>query len=115
MDELSLYNGEKMILKAQGTLQFRSTWQLGHLFLTSRRLIFIQATKTILEYRLDKIIGMNIMKRSWLMGVKVKQLYIEFNCGGGREYAYIALAKPGEWVIAIKEGMTLMLYHSQIL
>lgn len=113
MDEVSLSNGEKMILKAQGTLQFRSAWQLGHLFLTDRRLIFIQANKTILEYRLDKIIGMSIRQRSWMMGIKVKQLYIEFNCGSGREQAYIALAKPGEWVAAIKEGMTLMLFHSR--
>jgi hypothetical protein len=113
MDEVSLSNGEKIILKGQGTLMFKSTWQLGHLFLTDRRLIFIQAAKTILEYRLDKIIEMSIMKRSWLMGIKVKQLCIEFNCGSGREQACIALVKPDEWVAAIKEEMTLMLFHSR--
>ena len=111
MHEASLSKGERIILEAQGTLQFGPTWQLGHLFLTDRRLIFIQAKKTILEYRLDKIIGMNIMRRRWMMGIKVKQLHIEFNCGSGREQAYIALAKPGEWIAAIKEGMTLMLFH----
>jgi len=47
------------------------------------------------------------------MGIKVKQLCIEFNCGSGREQACIALVKPDEWVAAIKEEMTLMLFHSR--
>lgn len=109
MDEVSLDNGEKMILKAQGTMQNRSMWQPGHLFLTNRRLIFIQVGKTILECSLNKIIGISIMQRNWLLGIKVKQLCIELNCGGGREHAYIAVTKPGEWVNMIKESMTLML------
>ncbi len=113
MDEVSLGSGEKIRLKTQGTLLLRSTWQLGHLFLTDKRLIFIQANKTVMEFRLDKIVQVNTMQRSWLMGIKVRQLCMEFNSGSGREHAYIALAKPGEWVAAIKEAMALMLFYTQ--
>lgn len=109
MDEVDLKYGEKIILKTQGTMQFRSTWQLGHLFLTNRRLVFINASKTAMECNLDKITEMRIMKRNWLLGIKTRQLYIELNGGNECGHVYIALAKPDELAGIIKESMTLML------
>ena len=109
MDEVSLDYGEKIILKTQGTMQFRSTWQLGHLFLTNRRLLFIHTTKTTMEFSLDKITGMRTMQRNWLLGVKIKQLCIELNYESECDHVYIALAKPDELIGIIKESMTLML------
>jgi hypothetical protein len=109
MDEIGLDHGERIILKTQGTMQFRSTWQLGHLFLTSRRLIFVHAAKIAMECGLDRIAGMRIMQRNWLLGIKVKQLCIEINCGNGCDHLYIALAKPDELTGIIKQSMTLML------
>ena len=109
MEKISLNYGEKIILKTQGTMQFRSTWQLGHLLLTNRRLIFIHASKTTMECCLDKITGMGIMQRNCLLGVKMKQLCIELDCGNECDHIYIALAKPDELAGIIKESMTLML------
>lgn len=109
MGEACLYNGEKIILEAQGTMQSQLTWKPGHLFLTNRRLVFINTAKPILDSSLDKIIEICIIQRKWLMGIKVKQLCIEFSCGSERGHVYIALAKPNEWVHMIKESMTLML------
>ncbi len=109
MPEISLNHEERFILKAQGTIQLGLTWQPCQLFLTSRRLIFKQAARTILECSLDKIISISIVKRSWLMGINVKQIYIEINCASRREYAYIAIAQPNKLVHIMKESMTIML------
>jgi hypothetical protein len=113
MDEAELVKGEKIVLKAQGTIQAGSTWKPGHLLLTDRRLIFVQVGEKIFEGSLDKITGLGITRRNWMLGVKVRQLWMEFDCGSGRMHAYVALAKPGVWVDAIKDGMALMLYNSR--
>ncbi len=113
MDEADLTGGEKIVLKAQGTMQTRAAWKPGHLLLTDRRLVFIQVGERIFEGDLDKITGLGIVQRNWLLGVKVKQLWMEFDCGDGRRRAYVALTKPGAWVAAIKDAMAIMLYNSQ--
>ncbi len=109
MERICLHKGEKIILRAQGTFQSYISWKLGHLFLTNRRLLFIHITEQALEISLDDIIDMSIMKRPWLMGVRVKQLCIHFNHGKGQERAYIALVENEKWIDLIKENMTIML------
>ena len=109
MDEVRLDYGERLILKAQGTMQVGLAWQLGHLFLTSRRLVFIHATKTTMECSLDKITEMWMVRRSWMLGVKMKQLCIELKNGSECGHIYIALAKLDELAGMIKESMTRML------
>lgn len=105
----SLHNGEKTIQSAQGSLQFHSSWQMGHLLLSSRQLLFTYGAKKIFEISLERIREICIMKRTWFLGVGVKQLCIDFNSGRGLEQVYIALAKPEKWADAIKESMTLRL------
>lgn len=101
--------GEKIILRTQGLLQFRSPWQLGCLFLTNRRLLFIQGTKQSFETGLNGIVELNIVKRVMWIGVRVKQLCIAFNYGKRQERVYVALAEPENWSAMIKEHMTLIL------
>ena len=109
MGTVSLNNGENIIQRSQGALHFKISWYLGHLYLTDRRLLFIQATQKKLDVRLDRIIGINIAKKPWHMGNRVRQLCIDFDRSKGPEQACIALAKPEKWVIAIKDSMALML------
>lgn len=109
MEKTSLNSGEKMILQAQGSLQLGASWKPGHFFLTNRRLYFIQVSKKIFEVSLDEITGMSIAKRSWLLGVRVKQLCIAYSANLETEQVNITLAEPKKWVEAIKESMTLML------
>ncbi len=104
-----LNKGEKIIAQTQGSLKFRFLWQIGHLFLTNRRLLFIHITKQTYETNLDEIVDLSIKKRAWLFGVRVKQLCISFNSSRGQERVYIALAKSEKWIEMIKESMTLML------
>ncbi|MCO1603064.1 hypothetical protein [Desulfosporosinus nitroreducens] len=109
MEKTSLNSGEEMILKAQGHLQFGASWKQGHFFLTNRRLFFTPIAKKLFEVSLDQITEMSIAKRSWLLGVRVKQLCISYSAGLETEQVYITLAEPKKWVEEIKESMTLML------
>ena len=110
MEKTNLNSGEEMILQAQGSLQFGASWKPGHFFLTNRRLFFSHVAKKIsFEVSLDEITGMSIAKRSWLLGVRVKQLSIGYSANLETEQVNITLAEPKKWVEAIKESMTLML------
>jgi len=109
MEKTNLNSGEEMIFQAQGHLQFGASWKQGHFFLTNRRLFFIHIAKKLFEVSLDQITGMSIAKRSWLLGVRVKQLWIGYSANLETKQVYITLAEPKKWVEAIKESMTLML------
>lgn len=105
MQKVFVNKDEKGILQSQGTLKNMFQWKLGHLYLTDRRLFFVQSNKNIFQISLDEISALNIFKRTWLLGVSVKQLCIQY----GKKHVYIALAKPEKWVDAINEYKTLML------
>jgi hypothetical protein len=105
----NLKNGEKIILLSQCTLYLRDSWQEGYLFLTNRRLIFNHVTKKTFESSLDNIVKLNIEKRVWFLGVRVRQLCIDVKGENGKSRVYIALAEPKKWSYRIKESMTLML------
>lgn len=109
VEEYPFVKGEKILLKSQSTLQINLAWQTGHLFLTDRRLIFTQVKKKVFECSLDKISEISVVQRKWLLGTRVRQLCIGVNFGGAGKHVYAALAKPEEWINAIKENMTRLL------
>lgn len=104
-----LNEGEKIISQVQGSLQHQDSWRLGYLFLTNRRIIFLQVTKQIFEAKLDEVMDLSIVKRAWLFGVRVRQLSISLSSEIRGKKTYIALAEPEKWNNKIKESMSLML------
>lgn len=107
-----LQKDEKIIFSSQGTLCTlccRNSWREGHLFLTNKRLIFNYITKQVFETSLNNIRKLSIHKRTWLLGVRIRQVCIEANSKNGEEQVYIVLSKPKKWSYKIKESMTLML------
>jgi len=58
---------------------------------------------------LDEIKGLKVVKRGWLLGVRIKQLCVSFRSGRVERVAYIGVEKPERWVEAINERITLML------
>lgn len=98
---------EMIIAKSQGSIDSRLTWRLGHLFLTGNKLYFIHMTKNLFMVDLDSIIRINILKRAWLLGCRVKQLCIVYHGQKGEECTYIALADPEKWVRYIKKTIAL--------
>jgi len=77
-----------------------SSWRLGNLYLTNKRLLFVQVRKILFEVLLSQIKSINIVKRGWILGKKVKQLNIVCE---GRRVPYIAIKDPENWKWAIEE------------
>jgi len=77
-----------------------SSWRLGNLYLTNKRLLFVQGRKILFEVLLSQIKTINIVKRGWILGKKVKQLNI---VSEGRRVPYIAIKDPENWKKAIEE------------
>ena len=77
-----------------------SSWRLGNLYLTNKRLLFVQARKIQFEVLLSQIKTIDIVKRRWILGKKVKQLNI---ISEGRRVPYIAIRDPDDWKKAIEE------------
>jgi|GEM_PF-408529 len=77
-----------------------SSWRLGNLYLTNERLLFVQGRKILFGVLLNQIKTINIVKRKWILGKKVKQLNI---VSQDRRVPYIAIKEPENWKRAIEE------------
>jgi len=112
MDKQPLFEEEENILQASGSLQESRhglSWKLGSMCLTYRRLFFTQGTRQTFQVDLDKIKGLELVKRGWLLGVRIRQLCVSFQSGRVERVAYIGVKKPERWMEAIKDRMTLIL------
>jgi len=81
-----------------------SSWRLGNLYLSNKRLLFVQGRKILFKVLLSQIKTINIVKRGWILGKKVKQLNI---VSEGRRVPYIAIKDPENWSKAIVENISL--------
>jgi len=81
-----------------------SSWRLGNLYLTNKRILFVQGRKILFKVLLSQIKTINIVKRGWILGKKVKQLNI---VSEGRRVPYIAIKDPENWGKAIGESISL--------
>jgi HSP20 family molecular chaperone IbpA len=82
-----------------------SSWRLGNLYLTNKRLLFVQGRKILFQFLLSQIKTINIVKRGWILGKKVKQLNI---VSEGRRVPYIAIKDPENWKKSIEESISLV-------
>ena len=81
-----------------------SSWRLGNLYLTNKRLLFVQGRKILFQVLLSQIKTINIVKRGWILGKKVKQLNI---VSEGRRVPYIAIKDPENWKKEIEESISM--------
>jgi len=112
MKEPILTCGERVIMKEQGSYDaglLSSSWRLGHLCLTNKRLLFVQGAKTHFEINIDKITDMGVEKRRWVIGKMIEQLRLTYKPG---RRLYIAVKKPKKWELAIKDRITRGLINS---
>lgn len=80
-----------------------SSWRPGNLYLTNKRLLFVQIARIIYQILLNEIRDITIVKRSWILGKKVKQLCISYETGHGRKISYIAVRNPEQWKKAAED------------
>ena len=85
---------------------------MGNLYLTNRRLFLIQGTKLSFEVYLKEIEELEVLKRRWILGVRVRQLGMAFRSGRAEKTAFMGLGEPERWREAIKDGMILALVDS---
>jgi HSP20 family molecular chaperone IbpA len=83
-----------------------SSWRLGNLYLTNKRILFVQGRKILFKVLLSQIKTINIVKRGWILGKKVKQLNI---VSEGRRVPYIAIKDPENWKKTIAESISLVI------
>jgi len=81
-----------------------SSWRLGNLYLTNKRLLFVQGRKILFMVLLSQIKTINIVKRGWILGKQVKQLNI---ISAGRRVPYLAIKDPENWKKVIEESISL--------
>jgi len=81
-----------------------SSWRLGNIYLTNKRLLFVQGRKILFQVLLCQIKAINIVKRGWILGKKVKQLNI---ISENRRVPYLAIKDPEGWKKTIEEGISL--------
>ena len=102
--KLPLLQGEEVIKYYTASYDIgsslASTWRLGNLYLTNKRLLFVQVRKILFDVLLSQIKTINIVKREWILGKKVKQLNIVRE---GRKVPYIAVKDPENWKREIEE------------
>jgi len=101
---LPLHQGEEVIKYFTASYDIgsslASTWRLGILYLTNKRLLFVQVRKILFEVLLSQIKTINIVKREWILGKKVNQLNI---IREGRRVPYIAIKDTDTWKREIEE------------
>ena len=73
-----------------------SSWKLGNLYLTEQRLFFVQVQRVLFQIPLDQIQRIDLVKRRWILGKRIFQLYILWNNGRVRN-AFIAVKDPQSW------------------
>ena len=76
----SVIDGETVLKHSQaaydGGYALRSSWKMGTLYLTEKKMIFLQGHNRLFDVSLDSLNGVNLIERNWIPGKLVKQLCI---------------------------------------
>ncbi len=102
----SVIDGEGVVKRSQaafgGGNAAHSTWKMGSLYLTEKKLVFFQGNNRLFDIPLDCIYGVRVLERDWIPGRLVKQLCIIKNSGDRKRKFYVWSRKPEEWKEAIE-------------
>lgn len=98
----SLIDGQKVLKHSQaaydGGNALHSSWKMGSLYLTEKRLVFFQGqSNRLLDLPLDSVKEINLVERNWVPGRLIKQLCIIQNWKKRERNFYLSLKKEEEW------------------
>lgn len=100
-------DGDKVIKYSQAAFDggnaLRSTWKMGSLFLTEKKLMFLQGQNRIFESDLNPIIDISIIDRDWIPGRMVEQVCLTRKKGDLKRRFYFHMKKAQDWKEAIKK------------
>jgi len=102
----SVIDGEEVIKRGQaafdGGSAAHSTWKMGSLYLTEKKLVFFQGNNRLFDIPLDCIDGVSVLERGWIPGRLVKQLCIIKNLADRKTKLYVWARKPEQWKEAVE-------------
>ena len=100
-------DGEKLLKHSQaaydGGSALHSSWKMGSLYLTEKKLAFFQGQHRLLDIPLDSVKEINLVERNWISGKPIKQLCITQNWKNRERKFYVWLRKEEEWKEAISK------------
>lgn len=106
----SAIEGEKVLKHGQaaydGGYALRSSWKMGRLYLTEKRMVFLQGQNKLFDIHLGSLNNINIIERNWIPGKLVKQLCIIQNGKERKRKFYISLRREEQWKEAIEKQIT---------
>ncbi len=96
--------GEKIILSCTASYDVGavfSCWRPGLLYLTNKKLFFVQVKTVLFQIFLNDIQMIEIEKRSWILGKKINQLHICWHTDRVR-HIFIAVRDSQDWKRSIE-------------
>ena len=104
----STIEGEKVIKHAQaaydGGYALRSSWKMGTLYLTEKRMVFFQGQNNkLFDIPLDSLGSIILIERDWIPGKLVKQLCIIQDWKERERKFHISVKREEQWKEAIKK------------
>ena len=101
----TMIDGEKVLKHSQaaydGGSAIRSSWKMGSLYLTEKKLTFFQGQNRLFEIFLDSLNGIDVIERNWIPGKLVKQLCIIQDWKERKRKFYISVKGTEQWKEAI--------------
>ena len=101
MEMPSDIEGEEVIMSGQASYQDgmvnRANWKPGYLYLTKKRLVFMQGAKKLFEVALNSLEEMSIVQRDWVPNKRVEQLHIIQKNNGVSKVFYLFARNLEEW------------------
>ena len=100
-------DGDRVIKYVQAAFDggnaLRSTWKMGSLFLTAKKLIFFQGQSRIFESDLDSIVDISLIDRDWIPGKTVEQVCLTRKKRDLKRRFYFHMKKSQSWKEKIEE------------
>lgn len=103
-------NGENVLMHEQAAYDAgnlaRSTWKMGFLYLTKKKMVFFQEQNRILEISLDSLNKIAVVDRNWIPGKMVEQLRLTREEDGIKRVFHLSVKNTGQWkeiIEAIKQ------------
>ena len=95
--------GEEIVVSMSGSfdegVSLHSHWKFCNVVLTPQRLVCYQVHRILASIPIKNILSLEIEKREWILGKKVKQLCIQ---SLGNKLIYLGVQDPEKWILRIE-------------
>jgi len=94
-------DGEKVLIYEQAAYDAgnlaRSSWKMGFLYLSVKKLVFLQGQTKIFEIFIDSLKNISIVERNWIPGKAIEQLRLIQETEGMKRNFYLSVKNPARW------------------